>query len=191
MNNYCVYTHSKPNGDVFYIGKGVPRRPFMKASRSKWWHSIVKKHGTYNVTIVEDSLNNEEALELEVLLIGEAREAGWPLCNLTDGGDGVSGFTHAEECKKRISQSLKGRTFTEETKAKISAALTGRRASKKHKAKKHKPVRCIETNQIFESVIAASEATGLCRTNIARTARGVSSHTGGYHFEYVKKEVLP
>ena len=155
MNNCCVYTHSKPNGDVFYIGKGNKQRPFMKTGRNKWWGHVVKKHHDYLVTIIEDSLTNEEALELEVLLIAEAREAGWPLCNITDGGEGAFGYKHPES----------------------------------HKQTLYKPVKCIETNEVFKSIKSASETMGLDKSSIAKVAHGKFKQTGGYRFKFVNKEI--
>jgi group I intron endonuclease len=228
MNNYCVYTHSKPNGDVFYIGKGVPKRPYKNSGRNVWWHRVVEKHGSYAVTIVEDALTNDEALELEILLIGEAREAGLPLCNLTDGGEGLVGFKHSEESRRKmrisnrgktksghklsaehrqklsdahmgktlseehraiLSEAQKGRVVTAETRSKISAALTGKPISEEHKAKLHKPVRCIETGEVFPSVNDACRKLGVHRQNIAKVAKGQLKQTGGYRFEYINKDL--
>ena len=46
-----------------------------------------------------------------------------PQFNFTEGGDGISGFKHSEESRKKISESLKGKKpyeMTEETKKKMS-----------------------------------------------------------------------
>ena len=139
MNNYCVYTHSKPNGDVFYIGKGVPKRPYKNSGRNVWWHRIVDKHGGYDVTIVEDSLTNDEAIELEILLISEAREAGCALCNLTDGGEGLVGFKHSEESRRKMRFSNRGKAksghkLSAEHRQKLSDAHLGKTLSEEHRA---------------------------------------------------------
>jgi hypothetical protein len=39
IGKYCVYHHLK-NGEVFYVGKGNPSRPFHFASRNEKWKSI-------------------------------------------------------------------------------------------------------------------------------------------------------
>ena len=49
--------------------------------------------------------------------------------NLTDGGDGINGYHHTEEWRKKVSEKLKGRKHTEETKRKISIANKGRKPS--------------------------------------------------------------
>jgi len=138
MNNYCVYTHSKPNGDVFYVGKGTPARPSRKDGRNIWWHRTVEKHGSYKIDIVENMLTNEEAIELEMFLISEAKDAGWNLCNLTDGGEGLRGFNHSEESRQKMKISNKGKApkghkLSEEHKAKLSLAKKGKRLSEEHK----------------------------------------------------------
>ena len=53
-----------------------------------------------------------------------------PQFNFTEGGDGISGFKHSEESRKKISESLKGKKpyeMTEEIKKKISESLKGKK----------------------------------------------------------------
>lgn len=55
--------------------------------------------------------------------------------------------------------------------------------------KRHsKPVRCIETDIIYESGKMAAEILGLSQGNISRVCRGKANTTGGYHFEFVIDE---
>src|SRR5690242_19489698 len=92
-SNYCVYTHHKKDtGVVFYVGKGQPKRPFSK-KRNIVWHRIASKHG-FEVKIVKDNLTEAEAFSLETQLIKEYKNSGLFLANLTDGGDGSSGYKH-------------------------------------------------------------------------------------------------
>lgn len=62
--------------------------------------------------------------------------------NLTEGGEGVSGFIHTEETKNKISESLKGsknpnykKTPSNETRKKISDSLKGHKVSDKTRVK--------------------------------------------------------
>ena len=55
-----------------------------------------------------------------------------PKFNFTDGGDGISGYKHTEESKRKISEALKGennpnygKTLSKETRKKISETLKG------------------------------------------------------------------
>lgn len=46
--------------------------------------------------------------------------------NLTDGGDGMAGFTFSKESRERMARAARGKSPSEETRAKLSAALKGR-----------------------------------------------------------------
>ena len=80
---------------------------------------------------LKEGLTEEDALALEVTLIkfwGRKSEGG-VLYNLTEGGEGASGYIHTEESREKISASCKGlqthwkgRRHSEETKKKISEA---------------------------------------------------------------------
>ena len=54
-----------------------------------------------------------------------------PKFNFTEGGGGISGFTHSEETRKKISENnaryWKGKTLSEETRKKISEAKKGKK----------------------------------------------------------------
>lgn len=65
-----------------------------------------------------------------------------PKFNFTEGGDGISGFEHSEETRKKMSEATKGKnnpnygkTLSKETKRKISEARKGKKHSEKTKRK--------------------------------------------------------
>ena len=61
-----------------------------------------------------------------------------PQFNFTEGGDGISGFTHSEESRKKMSEARKGKKpyeMTEETRKKISEAKKGKTHSEKTRKK--------------------------------------------------------
>lgn len=58
----------------------------------------------------------EESFILEKKIIKECREKGFKLCNLTDGGDGISGYTHRDETKQSQKISAYFRSFGSSTK---------------------------------------------------------------------------
>lgn len=101
--DFYVYVHKRASdGRVFYVGKGRNFRAFSKKGRNEYWHRIVAKHG-YTVEIVQSGMQEWWAFELECELIAlYGREN---LCNLTDGGEGVSGAIRSEESKRKASQS--------------------------------------------------------------------------------------
>lgn len=48
-----------------------------------------------------------------------------------------------------------------------------------------KKVRCMETGKIYDSIVKASQATGISTTSISGCCRGEREAVKGYHWEYV------
>jgi len=141
MNNKVVYCHIRlDTNEVFYIGIGDSKRPYIKSNRNKYWKNISKKAG-YIVEILYNNLNNETAKELEVFLIklyGRKDLGLGLLVNMTDGGDGLDGFNHSEESKLKMKITNKGKTkkgnkCSEETKLKLSIINKNYRHTEKAK----------------------------------------------------------
>jgi len=143
--NTCVYFHINPiKQEIFYVGIGNKKRPYVKGDRVNYWHRIVKKYG-YNVIIIHENLTWSEACELEIKYIKQIgrKDLGLgTLINMTDGGDGTHGHKLSEETKKKISESLKGRvgsnlgrhwTISEEGRKNISNSKKGKPSGTKGK----------------------------------------------------------
>jgi hypothetical protein len=136
--DFMVYCHKRPtDGSIFYVGKGCANRATRSDGRNNYWNNIVNKHGGFDVEIVAENLTEAEALKFEVVLIKGLRDAGVGLCNLTDGGEGVSGFRHSDEAKERMKITNKGKTksghrLSEEHRKKLCLAKLGRKQSKEH-----------------------------------------------------------
>ena len=134
-NIFYVYLHRrKTDNKVFYVGKGKGNRANFFHNRSKWWNNTAERHGVV-VEIVFDNLTEQEAFQCEIDAIAEFRYFGHPLVNLTDGGEGVSGYVMSEETRKRVSEAKKGIRFSEETRLKMSIARKGSRLSEETKKK--------------------------------------------------------
>jgi group I intron endonuclease len=95
------------------------------------FHRAIRKNGASNFvceTLCEcstkEEMNREESAS--IMRAGSKVPAGY---NLTDGGEGMFGFTHSEESKAKISAAIKGRRLTEEHRARIGAANMGRKCS--------------------------------------------------------------
>lgn len=99
---FYTYAHYRPNGEVFYVGKGTGRRALDKR-RNKYWHNVVAKDGEYKVEILSRWHTENEAFDHERLLIQCFRDMGCKLTNLTDGGEGMFGFKLSEETKQKMS----------------------------------------------------------------------------------------
>lgn len=132
MKTFYVYEHTRNDtGNVFYVGKGHAKRAFSRHNRSKYWNSIVAKSAGFSACILVDGVDEELAFLVEMERIDQLRKLGTKLCNLTDGGDGQSGYRHTIESREKMSKSFKGRgkgiPKSPELKAKLSAALKGRK----------------------------------------------------------------
>lgn len=121
--SFYVYVHKrKTDGSVFYVGKGTRSRATKRRDKNPHWDAVVAKHGL-DVEIVISGVQEWYAFELERDLIAYyGREK---LCNMTDGGDGISGYSHSERAKQAISRAQTGTLRSAETRAKMSASQKG------------------------------------------------------------------
>jgi len=154
MKQFYVYIHKKPDGTPFYVGKGQESRVKTVWRRHNPHHTrIVQKYGAENIVVEKTlALSDEDALRLECIYIKQLKEQGYKLCNLTDGGEGVSGYVRTDEEKKKNSERKKGNTYrrgsthTEEAKEKNRQAHLGKKHTsetiKKRATKLIKPRKC-------------------------------------------------
>lgn len=141
-NNYIVYAHRRlDNNQIFYIGKGLNKgmrkRHLSKNGRNKHWYNIVNKVG-YEVEIFLENLTNEKACEVERKLIsyyGRKDLGLGNLVNVTDGGEGVSGYKMSEESKQKMREAKIGKKLSEEHRVKSAEIL------KKHRDEFQKGVK--------------------------------------------------
>jgi hypothetical protein len=138
---YCVYEHWRlDENEVFYVGKGSENRA-KNCSRphNPHYQRIVEKLASWGVSVLVhialDGLTEEEAFAFETALIKHRRAEGHRLVNMTDGGEGTSGYVFTLEHSARLSVALKGIKRTAETRAKMSAARRATMASPEARAK--------------------------------------------------------
>lgn len=123
-NEFYVYVWEDDSGTPFYVGKGKGRRAFCR-KRNEWFNRKLEKLETISGKRLEPlfyytHLEEAQALEFEKELINKFRNQGFILTNLTDGGEGISGFRFTPESKKKISLKRTGSKASEETKLKMS-----------------------------------------------------------------------
>lgn len=102
-DRYYVYLHrKKTDGTIFYVGKGSGFRAWTKAGRNPHWNNVANKYG-FAVEILFDCLLEEEAHLVEIDVIKELRYFGYNLVNMSDGGEGYSGYKWTDVDKLKVS----------------------------------------------------------------------------------------
>lgn len=169
---FYTYLHRRlSDGVPFYIGKGTRRdRMTLPTGRSERWTRTVAKHG-FKAEVVARWPTEREAFDHEKFLIRCFRDMGFDICNHTDGGEGASGFKQSEATKALRNGKLRGRrkpaetiarmriakagtVISEEQRQQISATLSGRYPGGKNP--NAKPVRCVDTDVVFASMVEAA-----------------------------------
>jgi hypothetical protein len=161
MDNYVVYCYLDPRKpgiflfdnfkfdyEPIYIGKGKPNRPqrhltLYKTNNNRFYsklQSIIESGLTPEYKIIKSDLTEEKSFEYEkyfIELIGRIENNG-TLTNLTNGGEGMSGFKFTNESKLNRSQNFKGvlnpmfgKSHSEETISKISKSKIGKPSNRK------------------------------------------------------------
>ena len=136
---HYVYRLKTSDGEIIYIGKGSGTRMFKlvqiangnslaKKRNSKLYNkisSVIRIGGYVFPEVIFESENESDCLNMEIKLIREIGKQN--LCNLTDGGEGTSGYLLSEETKRKISVARTGvkRMFSAQHRFHISQALKG------------------------------------------------------------------
>ena len=172
VNNFYCYILKYPDGIPFYVGKGRGYR--YKRHLTKWnikndtnglkvnVINKIRNSGKEPLAeIIKTNLTEDEAFTLEIEIIKKygKRCEGGILTNMSDGGEGQTGYHHTEKLKSEFSkrfskeknpffgkrhteESLKligntnrGKILNENWRQKISVATKGRKMSDEHKEK--------------------------------------------------------
>jgi hypothetical protein len=94
---------------------------------------IAQAGGSLPNAKIKEGLTEQEALDLEQSVIRSiGRHPHGPLVNMTDGGDGVTGWVPSVLTRSRIAAAKIGQTHSLETRRKMSVAGKGRPKASQH-----------------------------------------------------------
>jgi hypothetical protein len=181
-NRFYTYAYLREDKTPYYIGKGTGDRIYSTNRRNN------PPKDKSRIIFLKQNLTEEEAFRHEIYMIavfGRKDLGTGILHNLTDGGDGASGYvfseetrkkmrerTPSEETRKKMSEARKGeknhnygKTHSEETRRKMSEAQKGKTLSEEHKDKiseglKGKPVSEETRRKMSEALIGNTRALG-------------------------------
>jgi NUMOD3 motif len=136
--NFYVYALFRENGVPFYIGKGQGDRWLAHECQARTTKrrdprcSIIRRMQSVGLNIpkvkLHEGLTEAAACAYEIALIAAiGRGEAGPLVNLTDGGEGKSGWTTSPETRAKIGAANRGRIRTPEVIEKTAAKLRGRK----------------------------------------------------------------
>lgn len=161
------------NNEPFYIGKGIGYRCWVGLKDDKnllfklkinTINSIISSGYEPIVVKLFEDLCEEKALQLETFLvsrIGKIINGTGTLVNVTDGGDGMSGYKHSDEWRKVLSKPV------------IQLDIDG------------------SVIEEFNSLKEASTKTLIHKQNIGACASGKYKTAGGYRWKYKnEKDIL-
>lgn len=136
-NIYYVYAYLREDCTPYYIGKGCNYRAYDKQ------HITKPPKNKSKIIFWQTGLLESDAHNLEIKyikLFGRKDIGTGILRNLTNGGEGVSGFKQTEEHKEKVRLANIGQKRSEETKQKMrESALKRCPLTEKEKEKLRKP----------------------------------------------------
>jgi DNA-binding cell septation regulator SpoVG len=136
MSIYYVYQYLRSDGTPYYIGKGMGRRAFSAN------HSINVPKDRTRIIMIKENMLESDAFALEIKLIAKygRKDIGTGILrNMTNGGEGSSGFIFSDESRVKRSTSRKEHNIknpiTQETRDKMSASAKKRFNNPEERAK--------------------------------------------------------
>lgn len=105
---------------------GEPYRLRTHNHKNAWIKSLHAFGLDYEIVILEETSSREVLPALERFWIAYGRACGWPLTNLTDGGEGTLGVERSAETRERMAAALRGKKRSRES---VKRQFTVRKAN--------------------------------------------------------------
>lgn len=176
---YIIHCESSGKSYAGITSKDVALRwkehvSLMKTGCKKPLYAAMRKYGlgAFQVKAIAEHDDWDMLCAMEVYVISLFPEGA--LYNLTQGGDGTTGFRHDEATKKRIAKAGTGRpsTLTEDSKKRISLALKGRPLDSDHRAAVVAAVRSKARREKQRQVMTGRKVSEETRLKMSRSQTG-------------------
>jgi hypothetical protein len=135
---FLVYAYCREDGTFYYIGKGTKKRAYRSINQAY----VNPPKDKNKILILHENLDEETAFLYEkklILFYGRKDLGTGILRNMTDGGEGVSGWVPSQNWRENKSNSMKGennpfygKKHTQETKKIISSKNKGKSSGEKN-----------------------------------------------------------
>lgn len=135
MFEYIIYKYTSPSGKI-YIGQTNDEKRRKRQHKNDarlgskcLFHKAIRKYGfdNFKYEVLVNCKTREEVNSMEVYYINKYKTTdriyGY---NSTNGGDGVEGFRHSEDAKRRIREFIRNRKVSEETRRRMSESNKGK-----------------------------------------------------------------
>jgi hypothetical protein len=124
-NKFYTYAYLREDRTPYYIGKGCYKRIYNKKGKP----CGVPKDKS-RIIFLKQNLTEKEAFKHEKYMIavfGRKDLGTGILRNMTNGGEGCSGYKHSDEAKIKISEANSGRKWSDYSKKKLSQKCKGKK----------------------------------------------------------------
>lgn len=203
---FLIYGLKDPlTNEIRYIGRSSsglkrptehfrPHKLKQKSKKSSWIKSCLNKGYSPEIVILEKFNDFKQLNQAEKRWIKYYNDLGHKLTNHTKGGDGINGYRHSKETKRKISEASKKQWLNDSTIKckKISKGVSeyfskNENRLKAAKLKGAKPFIVFKNNEVigkWESIRQCSRQLKLDSGSISRVLKGEYKHTRGYSLKY-------
>lgn len=178
---YTVYCHTNKINNKKYIG--ITRQNVQQRWRDgkgyqgqNKFYNAIEKYGwdKFNHDILYENLTEQEACEIEQFLIKYYD-------TIKNGYNTLPGGNVTNHSPSTINKLKKNTKHSPEVIKKMTSTKIDKYGIR---------VKCIETNQLFESMGEANRITGIDKSSISRCCKGQQLTAGGYHWCFVEVEEI-